>query len=208
MRVPSGQTGGGAAGCSVLPVVPQGRGVCHGERGVLQRGAGARCPAQTGQYLLQTGLLLLGRPRRTATLLLNGCVTEVRHAGCGVDSAPSAVYLGCICRFCLAALTFSKLAFLLFCFQLKFCCITCILEAISSPRSVSFITEALKVTENELYVCFLLLGVELFKQPVCPGKHACHERRRGSRRDGSSTEPFLHRFQVICVFSSSLLTFL
>lgn len=40
-----------------------------------------------------------------------------------------------------------ELAFLLFCFQPKFCCVS---EAISSPQSWDFISETLGVTENEL----------------------------------------------------------
>lgn len=45
----SGQAGGGSAVCPDLPVVPRGRGVRHGQRGLLQRGAGTRRRAERGQ---------------------------------------------------------------------------------------------------------------------------------------------------------------
>lgn len=65
-----------------------------------------------------------------------------------------------------------KSAFLLCCFQLKFCCNTWTLDGFSSPQPLSFITEALKVTENELYVWVFLVHFRLgvFKQLFCPGK--------------------------------------
>lgn len=43
-----------------------------------------------------------------------------------------------------------EFAFLLFCFQPKFCRIGCVSEAISSPQSRDFITETLRVAENDL----------------------------------------------------------